>query len=98
MLIDKGIKEIGNEAFSGCNMLVSLELPEALQRVGSTFLGDCRNLREVYFAGGVPGGLSKDSFKGHRSVFTVFYSSEKQDVWQKHLETTSYDFDVMMKP
>lgn len=98
VLIDKGIKEIGNEAFSGCNMLVSLELPEALQRVGSTFLGDCRNLREVYFAGGVPGGLSKDSFKGHRSVFTVFYSSEKQDVWQKHLETTSYDFDVMMKP
>lgn len=71
------VKYIGEEAFSGCNSVVSVRIPEGVTSIGSQAFHDCTALQEVF----IPSTLvmcQYDAFDGCNSVTVHCYKSNYQ--------------------
>lgn len=47
--IPDGVKEIGQDAFNGCEQLERIYIPSSVSQFGTAIFGDCENIREVYY-------------------------------------------------
>jgi len=69
---NSSVKEIPDEAFSGCNSLEYVKLPSCLERMGTSFWG-CRGLKSI----NIPGKVKElvGTFDGCSSLSSVTFSS-----------------------
>ncbi len=75
IVLHEGTKEVGNSAFCGY-ALESIYLPVSLTKIGTGVLGECSQLKDIYYAG------SEEEFKangltqlGYDSSVTIHYNS-----------------------
>jgi len=71
------LKEIEDEAFMGCAMLGSIDLPVSLTDIGSSAFAKCPSLREVYVKSPNPPSISGNTFKGASCTFWIPNGSKK---------------------
>ncbi len=86
------VTEIGDDAFSECSSLESVELPVSLKKIGGGAFEKCVSLRNVTLNSPNPPSISKSTFKDvvlGSCKFTIprgckpLYQNEKQKQWVK---------------
>ena len=65
-VVPSSVTVIGGEAFSGCEHLVSVTLPEGLKSIGDYAFSDCTGLRMIITLSSVPINLRESIFVFHR--------------------------------
>jgi hypothetical protein len=89
VVLPDGVTDIGNVAFSGCNRLLSIEVPASVKRIGSSF---CTNYAKIYFRGEKEKWkkIMEDSATG--DVYTkvyysgkILYSDNREDILEYDL-------------
>jgi hypothetical protein len=65
-VVPSSVTVIGGEAFSGCEHLVSVTLPEGLKSIGDYAFSDCIGLRMIITLSSVPVNLRESIFVFHR--------------------------------
>lgn len=69
---ESAVTEIGEEAFSSCNVLGDLTLPATLTKIGSLAFKDCLSIRKVVIAEGNKNiEVAMDAFEGCVRLLTI---------------------------
>lgn len=69
---ESAVTEIGEEAFSSCNVLGDLTLPTTLTKIGSLAFKDCLSIRKVVIAEGNKNiEVAMDAFEGCVRLLTI---------------------------
>lgn len=69
---ESAVTEIGEEAFSSCNVLGDLTLPATLTKIGSLAFKDCLSIRKVVIAEGNKNTeVAMDAFEGCVRLLTI---------------------------
>ncbi len=67
---------IGNDAFYGCNSLVSITIPESIKKIGSYAFWGCSSLTSIVIPDSVT-SIENDVFGGCTSL-TIYCAAEKK--------------------
>ena len=87
--LEEGIKEIGNNAFSGLKLLEEVDLPNSLTTIKNNAFENCPNLKNVYIPSGV---TSMGETIGCNNLDIVFYvSGTSQAGWNKNWNAMGFD-------
>ena len=77
--IEDGVKTIGEDAFYGCEDLVSLEMPNSVTEVEYGVFRDCKSLKNIKLSDGLT-RLSANMFAGCNSLDNVSISNNVTEI------------------
>ena len=82
--VSDGVTSIGNNAFIGCYNLVSIEIPNSVERMGSDILSNCTSLKEI----SVPFiGSSRDAAGTSDAVLGHLFGTSSSGVLQCYTQS-----------
>lgn len=79
------VKEIGNDAFSGCRGLTNIEMPNSVKMIGNAAFSGCTNLKNIVIPNSVT-EIGNCAFEGCTSLTTIEIpkSVRKIGAWDFH--------------
>ncbi len=94
IVMNEGLKEIGDEAFYQNNNLFQIALPESLEKIGDNAFMNSKNLKGVFLSNPTDYPLlGLNSFAGVNSSITVYAPSEIVDDLQNDTTWNTFDID-----
>jgi hypothetical protein len=78
VVIEDGVKSIGDNAFSGCTSLEDVTIPETVTYIAGGAFSDCESLEEVTIPSSVE-SIDSTAFEGCTSLMNVYFNGSKSD-------------------
>ena len=84
VVLNQGLKEIGDEAFYSCNSIQKLLFPGSIERLGDNLCWNCLSLSEVVLEEGVR-CIGSDMFRYCKNLKALALPSSIQEIGQNSM-------------
>lgn len=78
VVMEEGVTDIGDYAFSGCGNLTSVTIPDSVTQIGASAFENCGSLGYIMLHPGVT-GIGDGAFNGCSSLTDVYYSGTEEE-------------------
>ena len=75
------VTKIGNQAFRGCDTIMSLRIPYGVKEISSRAFENCSNLKELYFNCSLE-RIENSAFNGCNQLEIIYIGSQVSAIWR----------------
>ena len=89
VIIEPGIKSIGDEAFNNCTRLTSITLPDGIRAIGSSSFRSCTSLTSITLPGSIT-SIGDYAFYGCKNLSDIYFGGS-QSRWNRIITKVNYE-------